>query len=1486
MRVLMTVAAEGLRVDVALDADERTPIVEIARFLASELGADDAFNSIFNLGGAPATLYVGGVPIPPAVCLADSPLRDGVVVGLGDPRACPQPGPAGTVEVRVTGGPNAGDVYRRGPGTAMVGADPRAWVSLPDLAEPGPGGVALRLDVDDAGACTVSPADGVEAFLDGDPLAGPTPWPPGAQVTLGWTALQLAAPTHPNAALRPSEDGAGLDYNRPPRLAPQPWNLRLQLPNKPVEQDRRPLPILIALLPLAIMAPLVVIFDWPVYFLMFSLLGPITIIGNHVYERRRNRTTDAAKAAEYGERKAALETEAQEALAREAAERRAACPDPAALNLTATGPRERLWERRREDDDHLLLRIGSADLPSESVAVVDPSLDEHRRTVVPAVRDVPVTVALRACGVLGVAGRGDLPRAVGRWLLAQLAVLHSPADVQVCVLSEAPGARECWQWVRWPPHCRARGGQDAVTFVGNDPDSVSRRLTELVEMVAGRREARRAAGGDVVFADPDVVVLVDGARRLRSLPKTIQLLRDGPAVGVYLICLDVERRHLPAECRAVVEATPDGGLAVHRSGFQPVGGVRPDGVSPDWCERIARALAPIRDAGGREDGHDLPARCRLLDVLGMDPPSGQALAARWRAGGRTTEAVVGLGEDGPFPIDLRHDGPHGLIGGTTGSGKSELLQTIVASLATANRPDAMTFVLVDYKGGAAFAECVYLPHTVGMVTDLDPHLVERALTSLSAELNRREHILARAGAKNIDDYTAAAASSPGLTPLPRLLIVIDEFASMVRDLPDFVTGLVNIAQRGRSLGIHLLLATQRPAGVVSADIRANTNLRIALRVLDSADSNDVIDVADAARISRATPGRAYLRLGHSALVPFQAARVGGRAPSAEARDQLPPPRLAEISWEKAGHPMPARRTRRADDGTATDLALLVDAAREAAALAGVPAQHSPWLPALAENVLLDDVTPPGEPPPAASGAGELAPVPYALEDLPQEQAQRGATLDFADFGHLFAAGAPRSGRSQLLRTIAASAARTHTCADVHLYAVDCGNGALLPLAELPHCGAVVRTTEPDRVGRLIDRLAAEVRRRMTLLGEHGFADIGEQRAGSPPERRLPHILVLLDRWEGFTAAIGDLEGGRFTDSLLAMLREGASVGVHLIVTGDRSLLAGRPASLTDNKIAFRLPDRTDLGLIGVNHRKVAATLPPGRAFRSEVGTELQVALLAPDPTGAAQNAAISAVARAARERDAGVPRDRRPFRVDALPSRITFADAWAARDPGGQGRPLWGLVAVGGDDLAGYGPDLAEGMPAFVIAGRRGAGRTTALLTLARSYLLTGTPVIVAAPRPSVSPASASLLGLRGQPGVVAVFDRPSLDADPLRTALSEFDGGPGVLLIDDGEDLKDCPAGEVFTEVLRGAAGPVGLVLAGNAEYLCRGFGGWQPPVKQAGRGLLLSPENLNDGELIGMTRLRSGQAGGPVVPGRGFLNLGDGNLLTVQVPLAEPPR
>ena len=1468
MRLALTVVspATQTRANLVLEADASAEVGDIAPELARRAGmaappaGQPAGARVLQFPGpqgrpAGLRLFVDGQPVQPQLTLAASPLRDGCIVSLGDPSGCLQPEPTGIVEIRVASGPAAGTVHRLSVGQATIGRDPLAQVCIDDPQLPGH---AVRVSVDTRGAVQVSAHDGVTATLDRTPVTTPVQWLPGGQLAVGSSLLDLAPYEPPDAALQPSADGSGLDFNRPPRLLPPRRETQFRLPAPPGKPDRRPLPILMSLMPLAVGLGGFFMFH-SAYMLLFMAMSPVMLVGQHFSDRKLGRKSHARQLADYREHKARIEQDAREALEAERVRRRTDCPDPATVLTIAAGPRRRLWERRRSDPDYLLLRAGTADLPS-AVVLEDPTQDEHRRKITWQVPDAPVTIPLRARGVLGVAGGQDVPRAIGRWLVAQAAALHSPNDLRVCVLTDSAGEAG-WDWVRWLPHARPADGQDTNVLIGNDAETVAARIAELQAVLTARQRARREAAGEVEFRQGDTIVVLDGSRRLRSMPGIIQLLREGPAVGIYAICLDAEERLLPAECQAVAVAE-GGGLRVQQTGEVTIGQVRPDYVSRAWCARLARGLAPITDVSHDEEAAGLPDASRLLDVLRLEPPTAEAIASHWRAGGRSTYALVGESFDGPFGIDLRRDGPHGLVAGTTGSGKSELLQTVVASLAVANRPDEMTFVLVDYKGGSAFKDCVHLPHTVGMVTDLDAHLVERALESLSAELTRREHILAEAGAKDIEDYTDAIDRGAALAPMPRLLIVIDEFASMARDLPDFITGLVNIAQRGRSLGIHLILATQRPSGVVSADIRANTNLRIALRVTDPTESSDVIDAPDAARISKSTPGRAYVRLGHTSLVPFQAARVGGRRPGAGGAAERP--WVTRLDWPQLGQRALQRPAGpAAEEEEITDLKVLVDAIKSASGRLRVPPQHSPWLPALPGSLLLADLP---EPP----GDASLPPIPYALDDLPGQQEQRVAVIDLPSFGHLLAAGAPRSGRSQLLRTIAGAVASRTSCADVHLYGIDCGNGALLALSGLPHCGAVVSRTQTERASRLITRLSAEVARRQDLLAAGGFADCTEQRAAAAPADRLPHIIVLLDRWEGFLTSLGEIGSGELTDQIYKLLSEGASAGVHLIITGDHRLVSGRIGAATESKIAFRLPDKTDFPLLGVPVRKVPVDMPPGRALRNETAIETQVALLTADTSGAAQAAALEAIGQEAARRDAAVPRARRPFRVDVLPGRITFAEAWPlAAAPG----PLFAMVGVGGDELTGYGPDLGHGMAAFVVAGPMRSGRSTVLVSMARSLLAGGAQLVLVTPRPS------PLRDLAGEPGVVASFESSELAAEDLTAALKRF-SGPGVVVMDDAELLKECAAGDELSELMSfGADRQQALVLAGNSSDVCMGFGTWQTDAKKARRGCVLAPQDYSDGDLIGV-RIPRDVIGKPLQPGRGYLHLGDGQLLTVQVP------
>jgi len=345
------------------------------------------------------------------------------------------------------------------------------------------------------------------------------------------------------------------------------------------------------------------------------------------------------------------------------------------------------------------------------------------------------------------------------------------------------------------------------------------------------------------------------------------------------------------------------------------------------------------------------------------------------------------------------------------------------------------------------------------------------------------------------------------------------------------------------------------------------------------------------------------------------------------------------------------------------------------------------------------------------------------------------------------------------------------------------------------------------------------------------------------------------------------------DVITQILAEGASAGVHLIMTGDRSLLAGRIAAMCEDKLAFKLAEKDDYALIGLRPRDLPDDIPPGRAYRAGSGIETQVALIAPDPSGPGQAAALRQVAAWAADRDAGIPRSLRPFRVDLLPARITFDDAWRLRPPAAPS-PLWGLAGVGGDELTALGPDLADGTPAFIVAGPARSGRSSVLASMTRSFLAGGAQVIL------VTPRSSPLRSLASAPGVVSSFTGPDLAEDDLAAAIAALTA-PGVVVMDDADLLTECEAGGQLSKIItRGAGRSLALVLAGDPDTLASGFGGWQADARRARRGCLTGPATLPEGELIG-ARLSHSHLGRQVKPGRALLHTGDGVLTTIAVPV-----
>ena len=654
----------------------------------------------------------------------------------------------------------------------------------------------------------------------------------------------------------------------------------------------------------------------------------------------------------------------------------------------------------------------------------------------------------------------------------------------------------------------------------------------------------------------------------------------------------------------------------------------------------------------------MPSRLTLADALGGGEVTASRVADGWRArtvagspaplARPTPAAVVGSGPDGPFVIDLCRDGPHVLVGGTTGSGKSEFLRTLVTSLAISSPPEELTFVLVDFKGGAAFGPCAGLPHVVGLVTDLDDHLVSRALASLRAELRRRERLLAAVGANDLEAYQRVR--TPDSEPVPRLVVVVDELRALVEELPDFVTGLVRLAALGRSLGVHLVLATQRPSGAVSAEVQANVSLRIAFRVRDRADSVDVLDDGSAAGIPPSTPGRALARGADGALVTFQAAIVA--APRVRSVAGLTV-RRSTTGGEGVD---PAQQI---DDAEVGSTPGVVAAVRDAHRLLGGRPPRAPWLAPLPSLV------------PALAGSDARSsgvPRVVGLVDEPELQRITALAWDAAG-GTWLLSGGSGSGRTTALRALALAAAAGSGPDSLHLHVID-AHGSLADLGALPHLGTRVRTDDQRACAALVRHLREEVDRRLGAAPATGPSSV--------PTPRRPTTLVLVDGWDQLVEAQPAHDPDPLIGSLLRVLRDGRSVGIVGAVSGGRSLLHPRWGEVAGRSFLLGSIDPLDAALAGLRTIDLPRDPPPGRAVRVHDKREVQFARASPDDTSTVARGAVARPAEGAAWRWIPLPAVVRRADVQRRPGQTVSGAGHAVVT--GAGHPDDRvLLGVGGD---------------------------------------------------------------------------------------------------------------------------------------------------------------------------------------------------------------
>jgi S-DNA-T family DNA segregation ATPase FtsK/SpoIIIE len=1061
----------------------------------------------------------------------------------------------------------------------------------------------------------------------------------------------------------------------------------------------------------------------------------------------------------------------------------------------------------------------------------------------------PLVTSLPDSIGIALSGDGAPVNALGRWLVAQIATLHSPRDVVLAAALSAEREPE-WRALRWLPHLGAQGSP-----VDHDHLAVGAgQAASLVQAIGAVAQQRRSENRDRFAGRAQrrthvVLVLDEAVAPARALVE--DLLAQPEPLDIALIWLGRVRRDVPGGCGTVVLL---GGEAATMAVAWPadgrqVGMAIPDGVDASVADAIARDLAPVRDAGSAGAAADIPRAVSLLELLDLVDITPTDVQARWGSrGGLAIDAVIGHRGDGPLALDLRADGPHALVAGTTGAGKSELLQALVVSLALNHPPQRLSLLFVDYKGGAAFKDCVRLPHSAGMVTDLDTHLVRRALLSLNAELRRREKVLHDHGVKDLVElerrHPAAAPAS--------LVIVIDEFAALKTEVPEFVDGVVDIAQRGRSLGVHLVLATQRPAGIVSDNIRANTNLRVALRVSDPSESSDVVGDPVAARIARSMPGRGFLRTGHSELTEFQSAYVGGHSIVQRAGAGI----VVRPLVRAGGAAPPAFAP--VDDEQETDLERTVQAIGRAADQAGEPLPPAPWLPPLPEILALDELG-------AEADSADCAVVPLGVVDDPARQRQYVLRVDLQRDGHLLVYGTSGSGKTTLLRSIAVSLATRAGPDQLHLYALDCTGRGLLALEALPHCGAVILGDDEERVRRLFTLLRRAIDERSRLFAERGVSTLAEYAQVAGSDAAPARIVLLLDSYAGFMAAFERVELGALVDALARIVSDGRAAGVHLVATADRrNAVPHTVASLIPRRLVLRQADEDDYGTLGLDRRATrGADLPPGRGF-AEGSLEIQTPLIGDDPSGEGVAAAIAARARALEQR----------YSTTRAPALLKLPEHHPRSALPPSSDPALPYVGIDETDHAPVCIDLYDAH--FLVTGPHRSGRTTALATIVDSARRApAAPLLhLLAPRRSaLLDSDVWETSARGHDACV-VSANTLLELVHERSPDEPHD--PVFVVIDDADELSESLAATALETLARRGRDVNVRIIASCENSAARGYSPWIGELRKDGSGLLLSPDVDLDGDLLAV-RLprRSARA---LVPGRGYLVSG-GRVTFVQV-------
>ncbi|MFI5609763.1 type VII secretion protein EccCa [Amycolatopsis sp. NPDC051903] len=898
-------------------------------------------------------------------------------------------------------------------------------------------------------------------------------------------------------------------------------------------------------------------------------------------------------------------------------------PDPA--DLWAYVETGQYWDRRRGDRHFALVRAASGPqplatplrapqtVPLEDLDPVSSTNLKYFIRTYSTVEGLPVSLSLRSYAAATLSGRRPDVLGLVRAVLAQLVTFHSPADLRVA-LCVHPDRRHDWEWAKWLPHATAPARSDAAgprRLVAAGPAE----LAELLGPDLGDRPPftrRPGTPHDV----PHVVVVVDGGGT-QGEPR---LLAEEGRLGVTVLEVGGEQpRTASNEQLLSLHVAPDQlGMVVLDGGTEARLGFlgTPDRLDHGAAEALARTLTPLHQGTAVVSEKPMSATFGLSGLLGIGDPRDTDTTVTWapRAARDRLRIPLGVNPEGrPVDLDLKESaeggmGPHGLVIGATGSGKSELLRTLVTALAVTHSSEKLNLALIDFKGGATFAGMTGLPHVCAVITNLsdDLALVDRMADALNGELLRRQELLHAAGNyASVRDYEKARADGVPLQQLPSLLVIIDEFSELLSSRPEFIDLFVAIGRLGRSLGIHLLLASQRLEEGRLRGLDSHLSYRIGLRTFSASESRAVLGVADAYQLPP-VPGSAYLKSDNDTLTRFKAAYVSGELPprSTIVREDGQQLGVLPFTLDAVEVPLSAEVPAPVPEKGTGETIIHAMLSR----LTGRgPEAHQIWLPPLAEPPTVDQLLPPLGADPARGlcplgwgGNGKLT-IPVALVDKPFEQRRDMLWADFSGAaGHALVVGAPQSGKSTLLKDIAAMLALTHTPSEVQLFILDMGGGALAPIAGLPHVSGYATRRDAQRCRRVVAELTTLLEQREEFFAAHGLESMAAFRSRraefteSTDGREFGDVFLFVDNWTTIRQEYEQLE-----EQITGLAARGLGFGIHVIVTVNQWI--GVRAQLRDaigTRFELRLGDPADSSI----DRKVALNVPadrPGRGLTSD-----------------------------------------------------------------------------------------------------------------------------------------------------------------------------------------------------------------------------------------------------------------------------------------------